>query len=345
MTALQSAPWRKLEGAPRTLDLRLLDERLPPADWDARLAAMGGHPLQSSLWGNAKRAVEGRVDHRLAYTDADGMPRWLIRVEERRAPVLGIVGWAPRGPTAGSSADVLGVPGRLRDDLGERGVRLLVSDPYIEAADNNGATDDAAGAGAGPRTIWVDLTVGIDAAFARLKGKVRTSIRSAAKKGVTTVETRDVGEVSAFVDMCKAVSRIKSFHLDLNPELVIALMDNVTPDARCRLFVARREGSLLAGALIMTLGRHWHFFWGGTDRSAGDFDAGVALHWAIMETAIADGARRYDLEGIDYRANPSTGIFKRKLGGVEVELPGHTYLPLGIRGKAMALALAARRAG
>lgn len=308
---------------------------------------MGGHPLQSSLWGNARLATEGRADHRLAYGDADGTPRWMIRVEERKAPVLGIVGWAPRGPTAATPADALGVPRRLRDDLGERGVRLLVSDPYVETAQGVHTSSDAVetGAGVGPRTIWVDLTVGIDAAFARLKGTARTAIRSAAKKGVTTGETQDAGEVRAFVDMCLVVSRLKSFHLDLAPELVGALMRGATPDARCRLFVARRSGALLAGALVMTLGRHWHFFWGGTDRSAGDFRAGDALHWAIMKAAIAEGARRYDLEGIDDRANPGTGAFKRKLGGVEVELPGHSYLALGMRGKALALALAARRAG
>lgn len=324
-------------------DLSLVDDAMTPEAWDKALAGLGGHPLQSSLWGRTRLAVEGRRDHCLAYCDSSGTPQWMIRVEERKVPVLGLVGWAPRGPTATAPADALDMPRRLNEDLRQRGVRLLVSDPYVAAP----CGDVIAGESGGrrPRTIWVDLSVGLDATFARLKGTARTAIRSAAKKGVTTVETTDQREVAAFVELCRGVSRHKGFQLNLESEFVTKLMANGTADACCRLFVARRAGALLAGALVMTLGRHWHFFWGGTDRGAGDYRAGDALHWAIMQAAIAAGATRYDLEGVDDRANPTTGAFKRKLGGSEVDLTGQTFLPLGLRGKAMALALAARRQG
>ena len=31
-----------------------------PKEWDVLLAEMGGHPLQSALWGEAKKTVYGK---------------------------------------------------------------------------------------------------------------------------------------------------------------------------------------------------------------------------------------------------------------------------------------------
>src|SRR5262245_42601397 len=66
--------------------------------WDRALAALGGHPLQSALWGDARREVDGIADHRWVAMSS-GVPVWMIRIEERRLPIAGWVGWAPRGPT------------------------------------------------------------------------------------------------------------------------------------------------------------------------------------------------------------------------------------------------------
>ena len=40
------------------------DKDPPPAEWDRALAALSGHPLQSCLWGDARRAVDGIAQHR-----------------------------------------------------------------------------------------------------------------------------------------------------------------------------------------------------------------------------------------------------------------------------------------
>jgi hypothetical protein len=62
------------------------------------LAALDGHPLQSAAWGDARRAVEGIEELRLAAFIGDE-PVLLARVELR--PVLGERGgWVPRGPAA-----------------------------------------------------------------------------------------------------------------------------------------------------------------------------------------------------------------------------------------------------
>ena len=70
---------------------------IPSSEWDSALASLGGHPLQSALWGNAKFHVEGISDERwIAFRGVT--PVWMVRVEKRQIPLIGTVGWAPRGP-------------------------------------------------------------------------------------------------------------------------------------------------------------------------------------------------------------------------------------------------------
>lgn len=315
----------------------MLDDSLPAAAWDAALAALGGHPLQSAMWGHARRHVDGIADHRLAYLDATGAPAWMIRVEARGVPVLGRVAWAPRGPTATTAAAALVAPVTLSADLRARGLHLLVSDPYVETS--GGGVRWARR----PRTIWVDLSQGAEVAFSRLKGSSRTAVRKAARNGVTIAETTDAADIAAFIALCRDVSRRKRFRLDLEAAFVDALFRHATGHAGSRLFAARHGGAVIAAALVLTLGRSWHYFWGGVDHAAGPLCAGNALQWAIIEAAVRAGAVRYDLEGVDDAGNPSTAAFKRTWGGKEVELPGHHYRPLGLRGHALATAMRVRR--
>lgn len=310
----------------------------PPAgEWDCALAALFGHPLQSSVWGRARELLDGIKQHRWLACH-HGEPVWMIRVEERMIPMLGPIGWAPRGP-AGLLTKLTerDLPLGLREHLREAGLMLLVTDLWIALPDKAQKVPQS-----GPRTIWVDLTNGAEAAFGRLDKKWRNGVRRAAKEGVVVQETTARDAIHAFADLCMKISRIKKFRLDISPERIQALIENPTLDADARLFVARRSGSILAGALVLRVGRSWHYFWGGTNRSAGDFRAGEAVQWAIIETAIAEGGVRYDLEGIDDEGNAGTAAFKRKMGGIEVALPGHEVQPLGLRGRALALAMRLR---
>ncbi len=112
-------PWGALEW----------DKDPPPAEWDHALAALSGHPLQSCLWGDARRAVDGIAQHRWL-ARRDGEPIWMIRVEERKV-LGGKIAWAPRGPT-GRTADMsLSVPPGFDERLRAEGFALLICDPWV----------------------------------------------------------------------------------------------------------------------------------------------------------------------------------------------------------------------
>lgn len=310
---------------------RIVDD-LPAEHWDEALAALGGHPLQSSIWGDARAAL-GVRDHRLARISPSGTVTWMMRVEERPTPFFGPVGWAPKGPTQCSNANTdWWLDPLLRRALMAHGLHLVITDPYIEVKPPGDARSPR------PKTIWIDLTRGRDALFAELENKWRNGVRRAAKEGVEVVETDTAEDIAAFVGLCSTISKVKSFHLELSTKFVTILLANRTAATRARLFVAQRAGVLLAAALVLVNGRNWNYFWGGTDRDVRGLRAGEAVQWAIMEAAIAEGATRYDLEGIDEVSNAGTAAFKRKMGGREVELFGHMTHPLDMRGHLLAAA-------
>lgn len=65
-------------------------------EWDGLLATIGGHPLQSALWGEAKKSVYAVTDQRLAIYDQDKIIA-LIRIENKGLKSVLKVGWIPQG--------------------------------------------------------------------------------------------------------------------------------------------------------------------------------------------------------------------------------------------------------
>lgn len=310
-------------------------EKDPPAtDWDRVLAELGGHPLQSCRWGDARHAVDGIVQHRWLARRA-GQPVWMIRVEERKTFGAKIA-WAPRGPAGRTAAMSLSVPPGFDARLRAEGFSLLVSDPWIEIGGGNSA-DGKGGASGRPRTIWLDLSLGKDGIFKRMHEHVRNGIRRAAKAGVQVETTQDRERIDEFAALCASISKRKGFEL----RLTAALIDRLLCDSRSRndvdavLFLALQRGRLGAGLFILRVGRSAHLIGAATDRALRRDRVGEACQWGVIEWAIARGCTRYDLEGIDPVNNPSVYEFKKRLGGEEVILCGHEHRPLNLLGRAM----------
>ena len=306
----------------------------PAAEWDRALAQLGGHPLQSCLWGDARRSVDGIVQHRwLAHRN--GEPVWMIRVEERRVP-SGKIAWAPRGPTGGTAQTSLSVPPGLEERLRTEGFSLLICDPWVRVEGTRTNGFDMGGR-TRPRTIWLDLTLGKDILFTNLHKQARKGVRRAARGGVFIETAHDPRRIGEFVDLCSSVSVRKGFDLRVTTPLIDALLNDPRDrkDVDATLWISLKEARLGAGLLILRAGRNVHQMAGGTDRDLRQARVGEACQWGVIEWAIARGCTRYDLEGIDPINNRTVYEFKRRLGGEEVTLRGHVHRPLTFSGRAM----------
>jgi hypothetical protein len=318
-------PWGKLEWK----------KDPPAAEWDHALAELFGHPLQSCLWGDARRHLDGIVQHRWL-ARRDGEPIWMIRVEERRV-LGGKIAWAPRGPTGRTPELGLSTPPEFESYLRTEGFAILISDPWIKVRDSPQQPTSGVRRGK-PQTIWLDLSVGKEVIFENFHKHVRNGVRRAGRGGVHVETTRDPVRIAEFADLCERISAQKGFELRVTSALIGALLNHSTSGeaAEAALFVALKDGKFGAGLLILRVGRSVHLIGAGTNRDFRQERVGEACHWGVIEWAIARSCTRYDLEGIDPINNHSGYEFKKRLGGGEVMLSGHLYAPLTCPGRVMA---------
>lgn len=317
--------------APLSIHLATLN----PSEWDHALARCGGHPLQSALWGQARRAVDGiREMHWLA--KQGDVVVWMARVEVRRVPGIGHVAWIPRGPTFLPEVDQALLQGLFRQQLREHGFILAVMSPW------QAMPDESAGLSLSverdhARTLWVDLRVGRDRLWQTLDKQWRYGVGRAKRTGVNVMQTDDPEQIDWFFRLCQHISQVKGFNLPASAPLMQWLIRHgQTGPVQAHLFVAEHEGRPGAGALILRCGSSVHYLWGGTDRELSRLRLGEAVQWGVMEWALEEGCHLYDLEGIDPANNAGTYAFKKKMGGMEILLAPRSVWPLSLRGRLLA---------
>ena len=299
-------------------------------EWDRMLAELGGHPLQSALWGQARREVDGIRDHRWVAMK-DNCPIFMIRIEERRLPGFGWVGWAPKGPVGYSFTEIFTSATALWKHLTQLGMILLVTDRW----ETTNKTSNDSGEVAVPQTIWLDLTLRREQLWRNLDTRIRYGVKKATKNEVVVTESVNITDIEYFEALCVQISKKKGFHFSASRSLLKYLLAAGGEFVEAKLILANKEQNILGGAFLIRCGTSVHYFWGGVDRS---FPSGVgeAVQWGAIEWALGKNCRCYDLEGIDPIGNPGVYAFKKKMGGRIVSLVAREYFPADIRGCAFA---------
>jgi hypothetical protein len=304
--------------------------------WDSNLSRLGGHPLQSRLWGEARRLAEGTPYLCLSLHDEQGKLLGMARVEERKIPMLGKVAWIPKGPVLPQGLKFL--PG-LNRYLENQGYILSAGTPWLQTADKNVDVINT------PRTIWIDLSVGKDTLLNNLDSQWRYGARRALREGVRIIQSTEAGDIDRFFELCTEISKAKSFDFPASRQLLqqLILLSNDGEDVEARLFLAYSSDTQVAGVFVLRCGKHLHYMWGAVDRNYAKLRAGEALHWAVIEWGLQTYCTLYDLEGIDPVNNQGTYQFKKKMGGREVRLCARLDTPLNWRGNLVTALLGAKR--
>lgn len=102
---------------------------------------------------------------------------------------------------------------------------------------------------------------------------------------------------------------------------------------RMRLYLARYEGEVVAGATLLSTGRRTWFQSGGSSERGRDARPSNALQWRMIRDSLASGAAVYDMRGISDTLDPTEklyGLTRFKLGsrGWAVETLGEWDLPI-----------------
>jgi peptidoglycan pentaglycine glycine transferase (the first glycine) len=173
-------------------------------------------------------------------------------------------------------------------------------------------------------TLCIDLRASEAEILAKMKPKGRYNVRLAQKHGVAVIEdTSDQGVVD-FLRIQRRTAVRQGIETK-PPSYFRNLVRQVSASHKISVFFAEYNGRRLATALVVYFGRRATYFFGGSLGVHRHVMAPYLLHFEIMRRAKALGYEWYYLWGIAPEDEPdhpwqNISIFKRKFGGVEVEL-------------------------
>jgi hypothetical protein len=157
--------------------------------------------------------------------------------------------------------------------------------------------------------IYIDLTVGEDTIWKKMKKANRNSITRARREDVEISRTKSAEDINEFVRTYdetmerRNAKKIYYFPIEFYHLLFGMLKENVS------LFVARHEGKIVSGSLFVGKGSFIHYFLSGTRLEGQSPGATNLLLYEAVMWAKKQGYRVFDLGG-GYSLNDSLFQFK-----------------------------------
>lgn len=157
-----------------------------------------------------------------------------------------------------------------------------------------------------PREIlMMDIVPDEDVLLKEMKSKTRYNIRLAEKQGVVVESTHNKEEREAFLDIMESTAKRKSIHF--HPRSYYqAFLTHL--DARaCELFVAKKDGVVLAGSIVYFYQGTAYYLHGGSGDTGRNLMAPHLLQWRQIQEAKKRGCKRYDFGGVAIQSSSAKG--------------------------------------
>lgn len=329
------------------------------ASWDALIASNpgGGEVWMGESYLTLKRDEGRYVDHRVI-VERPGKSTVAVGVLAKRVPLLGEWWHLPAGPAGEDPDAMLEVAGAVGRLARSRGVFLVKIEPrFAVAAHPNGARAirnrgfvDTVRVIPNPSTVLVNVATaavpGSDAAdkelLASLGKKARNAINRAARDGI--VVTRSAATDADCAALYRLLEETAEGRFVLRSERYYReFWQRFQRRGDGQVFLAHRDGELVAGAFAMGLGEKTTYKDGASVRAKSGYGASHALQWEVLRWANARGATLHDLCGappadrVDDKTHPLHGVgqFKRSFSSEITDYPGAFDLPVKPRAYAL----------
>lgn len=275
--------------------------------------------LQTWEFGEAKAAEGGWRADRLLFR-REGSLVGAAQVMVRRLPLVGGgLAWLNRGPLWRKTGEADGDPAPLMAAL-----RRHYRGYYLRVAP--ASPDFAAGPGfrstgrAGWASAVVDLTPPVEELRARLVGKWRNHLAKAERAGLE-VSGGTGADFDAFLDAHGRFLTERAIPTTVTAAMLGRLYHLAPDDAKPAAFVARQDGAVVGGLLMVRYGRTCEYLAGNGTEAGRRLNSGHLLLWRAMAEMRAAGCRVCDLSGLDpLRTPPGIVEFKSGLKGVPYRL-------------------------
>jgi lipid II:glycine glycyltransferase (peptidoglycan interpeptide bridge formation enzyme) len=300
--------------------------------------------LQSWEWGEVKRR-SGWTPRRLLVEDDERRVVGSALVLGRR-PVPGAprLLYAPRGPIVEDfrteALDAL--VGEIRARAGDAFV--LKCDPPIEDGSPDAAAMIEAGfaiersagfGGVQPKAVMVlDLAPDVEKVFAGFRSKWRYNVRLAERKGVEVARAKRE-DLPAFYELLVETARRDRFFVR-GRQYFEDLFEILEPAGMMAMFLARFEGTPIAGAICMGFGSRLTYVYGASSNEHRNVMPNHLMQWTMIRWAKEKGYGIYDFRGVSPLRDGKpveehlAGLnrFKDGFGARYVEYAGTFDLPL-----------------
>lgn len=280
------------------MKVQLLDD---PVRWDTWVTKEpGGNILQSYAWGQLKAGF-GWQPLRVALEQGGDIVAG-AQLLLRPFP-LGAMAYVPKGPLVdfSRSEEVAKLFSSLHGLARERGATHLKIEPDLCNSAPLGALLKSYGFRKGsevqPRsTILLDLRPGPETLLAGLRRGTRYNIQLAMRKGVTVTR----GDEAALVDFYRLLQETGRRGCFLIHSLAYyqQMWRWLATRDMAELLLARWQGELLAGAIILTLGRRAYYMYGASSSRHRHLKPNELLQWEAILWAKGRGCTSYDFWGI-----------------------------------------------
>ena len=188
---------------------------------------------------------------------------------------------------------------------------------HLEVMDRNVTMSDLDGLAVQHRVyrgFEIDLTTGEDELFARMTSACRRCVRKAEKAGIVVEQAHALHFADEYYAQLQDVFAKQGRLPTYNIERVQQLIKHMLPTGHLLLLRARdREGRCIATAIFPHMNGVMYFWGGASWRASQGLRPNEAIQWEAMKIGKRSGLRTYDMGG--------GGEYKRKYGGVEIQVP------------------------
>jgi hypothetical protein len=159
--------------------------------------------------------------------------------------------------------------------------------------------------------------------LAGLRKSTRYEVRRAERVGVSVEPAKKADEVEEFLRLYSRLGGRKGFATDSPGHLRGVIQWLTAEPARGALLLARDQGSIAGGAVIVRSGKRCWYVWGANDEHD-RFSTGQLLQWRAILWAKSQGCTEYDFGGYTPGATSGPAWFKEGFGGEVVHfVPAH----------------------
>ncbi len=323
-----------------------VSDALEDQAWDAFLASVpGGDHLQSSGWARTKH-YQGYETLRVV-AERGGRIVGGAQVLLRRPPLLGAIGYIPRGPVveAGETDAAKAIIEKLQELARSERINHLIVQPgrtgttMAQRLPSWGFVPSAMEV-APAATVLVDLRADVDTILSRMSKSARRHIRkgTANELEITKGTAADLG---TFSDLLAVAARRHGF-TPYPPDYYQAMWEAMHPQGHLQLFLVTYGSEVLTAHLVVPFGDVLLSKISAWSGAQGSLYPNEVIEWHMIRWAKEHGCSYYDFEGFNRGAaeaivrdggNPaeeahSADAFKLKFGGEVVLFPtAYDYFP------------------